>query len=55
MSIIDLRQLGCISADEEIYLANLITKVCDQDKIKHQLSLYAKEDLLFKEEERFDV
>jgi hypothetical protein len=44
MEVIDLRQLGPISASAEVYLATLIANACGQDKIKHYLSLCARQD-----------
>lgn len=44
MSVIDLRQLGSISGDQEEYLCHLIAKICRTDKIKHRITLYAKQE-----------
>lgn len=44
MSTIDLRQLGPITASDELYLSRLIACACFNDNIKHYLSLRAKED-----------
>ena len=42
--ILDLRKIGKITSDDELYLAHLISHACERDSIKHQMSLYAKKD-----------
>src|SRR6187399_3627155 len=44
MNIIDLRILGCITPLCELYLSRLIAEACENDNVKHQISLNARDD-----------